>query len=264
MKLEWERGEATPPEPVTISVSADRRPATRYDHVIVTAMPWSLEVEAGFDNFPPPALPWRVRDAMKSSHFITSCKVFFPLKERYWEVSDIPRVIITDTFLQGAYGMAVSDNDPGGRGYKGVLLASYTWEDDATKLLASDEKELGMRCLGELDALLDRCNVAKISPYVIKTPKVHHWARSPFYRGCARLYRPGSWDQDYEMLTYNEKCSRESHLYLAGEAYSVEGGWVEPALRSALDAVIHLVNNTKGKFCNDFTFGIYPRHVSAN
>jgi tryptophan 2-monooxygenase len=242
-----------------LTISTDGRALRTYDHVIVTAMPWSLEVESGFYNFPPRILPHRTRIAMRSSHFITSCKVFFPLRDRYWEKDPrIPQVIVTDTFLQGAYGIPNADHKPGGPGYAGVLLASYTWEDDATRLLADDDAQLAQRCLDELDRILTRCRVGKVSPFVIDTPRVHHWERSPSYRGCARLYRPGSWDLDYALLTYNQQHSRESHLYLAGEAYSVEGGWVEPALRSALDAVIHLVRNTGGRFPSTFK---YPEYV---
>jgi tryptophan 2-monooxygenase len=179
---------------------------------------------------------------------------------------------VTDTFLQGAYGIAVSRKGrQSDKGYRGVLLASYTWEDDATKLLGDSDDELANRCLAELDEILfTRCrNIQeKISPYVVKTPKVWHWERTPSYRGCARLYRQGSWDSDYALLTYNREYSAASHLYLAGEAYSVEGGWVEPALRSALDAVIHLINHrcpthTKGEFCNRFKFNMYPHHIEV-
>jgi tryptophan 2-monooxygenase len=228
-----------------------------YDAVIITPPPWSLGIETAFDGFDPMGLPWAVREATDLSHFISSCKVFFPLKERYWNSNPkIPQVIITDTFVQGVYGIAVRD-DPG------VLLASYTWEDDATKLIADTNEELAQRCLEHLDSLLERCQLEGISRYVNKVakPEVHHWARSRWYRGCSRLYRPGNWELDRALLVYNRDCSGTSHIYLAGEAYSVEGGWVEPALRSALDAVIHLVKNTGGSFRKGFNFDRhYPKY----
>jgi tryptophan 2-monooxygenase len=47
----------------------------------------------------------------------------------------------------------------------------------------------------------------------------------------------------------------------AGEAYSVEGGWTEPALRSALEAVMRVIYNTGGTFLNGFTFETdYPTY----
>jgi tryptophan 2-monooxygenase len=233
-----------------------------YDHVVVSAQPWALQVEAGFENFEyETELPWEVRDAMDSSHFITSCKVFYPLKERYWEkpasqqtLKPIPQVIVTDTFIQGVYGMAVKV-DGHDRGHPGVVLISYTWEDDAAKLIADDDKTLAKRCLEHLDSILKRCGHEPISTYLdTDAPRVHHWIRSESYRGCARLYRQYSQANDVALLGYNERCSKASRLYLAGEAYSVEGGWVEPALRSALDAVLHLIKNSEGTFLNGFDF----------
>ena len=204
---------------------------------------------------------------MNLSHFITSCKVFYPLKARYWEVGkaeqkepEIPQVIITDSFVQSVYGMALDEDGD----YPGVVLASYTWEDDATKLVADNDDELATRCLEHLDHLLERCGIKdRISRYVDRQnkPRVHHWVRSQWHRGCARLYRPGNWDLDSALLTFNRDYSAASHLYFAGEAYSVEGGWVEPALRSALDAVIHIVKNTGGKFRDGFDYNRdYPKY----
>src|SRR5207244_10717030 len=57
-----------------VRVISDRRDRD-YDAVIITAPPSSLAVGTPFDNFSPKQVPWEVRDAMNSSHFITSCKV---------------------------------------------------------------------------------------------------------------------------------------------------------------------------------------------
>jgi tryptophan 2-monooxygenase len=189
------------------------------------------------------------------------------LKKRYWEDKQggkyIPQLISTDTRLQGMYGYAVETeaiHDPG------VLLVSYTWEDDANKLLADgDDIALAEALLAELDEILMGCtNVARpISTYIDRSrPKVIQWARKPSYRGCAKLYRERSWDDDYALLRYNQDYSRNSHLYFAGEAFTVEGGWTEPALRCALDAVIHLIHNVGGAFLNGFKFSDYPRYSS--
>jgi tryptophan 2-monooxygenase len=66
-------------------------------------------------------------------------------------------------------------------------------------------------------------------------------------------------------LTYNRDYSAASRLYLAGESYSVEGGWVEPAFRSALDAAIHVVKNSGGTFRKGFDYDRdYPRRGKAD
>jgi tryptophan 2-monooxygenase len=116
------------------------------------------------------------------------------LRERYWEISPIPQVINTDTFLQDVYGVALSTeahNDPG------VVLLSYTWEDNALKLeTEQDDRALASKCLAQLDKILVGCSNIQvpISPYVdtSKPPIIIRWERQPTYRGCAKLYRERS------------------------------------------------------------------------
>lgn len=244
-----------------------------YDAVIVTSSTWALEMNSVFEGYDERTLPREITLSMKESHWITSCKVFYPLKQRYWEASNpngqgfdpIPQVINTDTFLQDVYGMAVT---AGGREDPGVLLVSYTWEDDANKFAAdADDAALAKTCLDKLDEVLLGCTNIQttMSQYVdTSVPVVIHWERQPSYRGCAKLYRERSWSLDYSLLRYNQEVSAGSNLYFAGEGYSVEGGWTEPALRLALDAVIHLMQNTGGTFLNGFGFSDYPVYSDWN
>lgn len=237
-----------------------------YDAVVVTPATWALQMSVKFEGFETDLMPFDVQAAVAMSHWITSCKVFFPLTRRFWE-SDlpgvnpvIPQTLMTDTFLQGVYGYAVTTKeirDPG------VLLASYTWEDDANKLLASaSNEELAQQCLKELDTILMKSTKRAISPYVNRDQShVIFWAKEPTYHGCAKLTRPRSWNHDYTLLRYNQDHGARSGIYLAGEAYSVEGGWTEPALRMAIDAVLHIAKNTHAKFTTGFDFDEhYPRY----
>lgn len=246
-----------------------------YDGVILSSTPWATQLSIRFEKFQqvegdthqPLQVPFSVTQSGKMAHVISSCKVFYPLKERYWEVSKIPQVIATDTFLQGVYGYAVDiegrpSQDPG------VLLVSYSWEDDANKFLAeTDNEAFAKKCLEELDRLLMRSqNIGiRISQYVdTEKPTVIQWSKRPSYRGCAYLYREITWNENYALLRYNQTYSQNSHLYLAGEAFSVEGGWTEPALRGGLDATIHLIRNTEGEFLNSFKFDDYPEYSNWN
>jgi tryptophan 2-monooxygenase len=232
-----------------------------HDALIVTPPGWAQEmsiaqtgpfIEQVFlstpDNVWPGTTAWHGLDL---SHNITSAKVFFRLNQRFWEVDPtLPQVVVTDTFLQDAYAWAVDSdfngnpsNDPG------VLLCSYTWEDDANKLLASPMVEQGLSlaqlCLNKLDDIMRASRKSKISTYVDKNvdPVVWQWAEQPYYRSCAKLYRPGSFDWNYAQLTWNQEISEVAKVYFAGEFASLEGGWIEPAMRSALDAVINLIEN---------------------
>jgi tryptophan 2-monooxygenase len=238
--------------------------ADDYDAVILTPPTSAMEMSVAFSGFPRSALPPRVISSIRSAHWVSSVKVFAALKQRFWERTAIPQIITTDSFIQRVYGYAVdtaSIADPG------VVLLSYSWEDNASKLLADvDDDELVGACLRELDRMLAQCGVgARLSDFVdTGQTAVIRWSREPTFRGCSRVYREGSWNELQPLLTYNQELSSLSGLYFAGEAIAVDGGWTEPALRSAIDAVLHVVRNTGGTMANDFDMGRdYPRHDTA-
>ncbi len=233
-----------------------------YDAVILTMPTWALQMGTRLQGFTPPQLPWLVRQTFKTNHWIASCKVFYPLKKRYWGVDShgvelpLPQLFASDTFLQGSYGYAVGKE-------AGAILLSYTWEDDATKLDTNESDEhLAKRCLLKLDRILLSCGKPPISSYIdTSRAAVVHWSRVPNTRGCAKLYRAGSERGNRAILEHNERCAKASGLYFAGEGYSVEGGWTEPAMRMALDAVMYIIRDTGGSFSHrQFDFARdYPR-----
>jgi monoamine oxidase len=227
---------------------------TTFDYVIVTPQIWAQQLSVPLQNFPLSALPQITLTARDEQHIIASAKVFFPLTEAYWKRGTIPQCIVTDTFLQDAYGVQWA-NDQGA-----VLLASYTWEDDALKLIPTSNASLAQQVLDELDNICQTTLGETISQYVtsVNDAIVFQWTDQPTYRGCAKLYRQRNWQQCYALLAYNQQYSSNSRLYVAGETFSVEGGWTEPALRSSLDAVIHLIQNSGGSFVPGFTFNDYP------
>lgn len=224
-----------------LEVVTGRRTET-YSAVIVTMPTWALQMSTSLAGFLPKHLTWLTRRTLKDTHWITSCKVFFRLEKRYWEGRNaLPQLFATDTFLQGVYGFAAP-------GEPGALLVSYTWEDDATKMLTDEgDRDLALRCLGKLDSILDACGLAKMSPNVdMSSIDVVHWTKVPYARGCSKLYRARTEDGNHELLAHNQRNGGESGLYFAGEGFSVEGGWTEPALRMGLDAAMYVIRDTKG------------------
>lgn len=231
------------------------------DYVVVTPTLWSSQLSIKMTGFDNSNFPSSVRSARNSQHNITSCKVFYPLKETYWEnnVSKIPQIIVTDEYVQDAYGVKWSEDSND----KGVLLVSYTWEDDATKLLPFDAGYLGHFMLDKLDEICMSTVGESIKQYVDTEngAKIIHWASEGYYSGCAKLYRQRNWSLNYALLTYNQTYSQDSKVYFAGENYGVEGGWTEPALRLALDATIHILKNSSSKFNNGFDpDSSYPKY----
>jgi monoamine oxidase len=242
-----------------------------YDAVVLSTPTWAAQVNMNL-RFPSTydssdkmgVLPATVRQSMKFSHWIHSCKLFFPLKERFWDKKEFctppfPQAILTDTFIQDVYLYAADEKDPG------VLLASYTWEDNAMKMLGfKNDQELADACLRKLDGIFMKSQFRTsdnkpilISDYVNRdNPVIIQWSKLPNYAGCAKLYRQNNEVENSHLLDYNRDYSARSNLYFAGEAYSLEGGWIEPALRLAIDAVIHLINNN-GVLRDGFKYETY-------
>ncbi len=243
-----------------VSLFNGRATKVIFDYVVATPTLWASQVNIDLLGFGKDDIPAEVIAARNSQHNITSCKIFYPLKELYWEQgSKIPQILVTDTFAQDAYGVHWGDG-------RGAMLLSYTWEDDAAKLLPEDDIELAALMLTELDKITMDTVGENLSDYLDTEtpPTVIHWSRQPYARGCAKLYRQRNWSLNYSLLAYNQTQSADSNLYFAGENYGVEGGWTEPALRLSIDAVINLLRNSGGTFNNNFSPSVsYPSYDTS-
>ncbi|MFC0402169.1 flavin monoamine oxidase family protein [Paraburkholderia rhizosphaerae] len=231
-----------------------------YDAVLLTAPMAGNRCGIRMIGFTDGELPPDVVGGDRMSEWLASSKVYVALKARYWEKSNIPQLIAADNFLEATYGYAVRTpriSDPG------VLLLSYTWDKLSESLLSeANDTALVSRCIAMLDQMLRQSGIGgKMSDYVDEGQSaVIHWFRQPTIRGAGRMYRAGFAQPNHALLRYNEAHSAMSKLYLAGEAYAIDGGWVESAMRMSLDAVLHLLRNHDAAFSAPFTFdSAYPQ-----
>jgi tryptophan 2-monooxygenase len=230
-----------------------------YDAVLLTAPMSGNRCAIRMDGFSEAELPFDVIGGDRMSTWFASSKVYVALKARYWEKSAIPQLMTSDNFLETTYGYALQTpriSDPG------VLLLSYTWDAQSINLLSeANDTALVSRSIATLDQMLKQSGLGgKISDYVDERQSaVIHWYRQPTIRGAGRVYRAGIFQPNHALVAYNETHSAKSKLYLAGEAYAIDGGWVESAIRMALDAVLHLLHNQGAEFTGDFAFdSMYP------
>lgn len=103
--------------------------------------------------------------------------------------------------------------------------------------MAFSDTELVEKCVAELDRILLRyANIGEpISPYIgVGNTRIHRWMTDKNALDCVKL--------------------------LAGESFSVDAGWTEPCLRTAIDTVINLCNNTGACFKGDFGLEHYPHY----
>lgn len=238
---------------------ACRQMTETFDAVIVTVPSWIIETRIKLEGFTPTMLPHTTVNAYKTAHWETSCKVYAPLKKSFLgKPGAIPQILITDSFVHDVYSYRYNAD----YAYDCILL-SYTWEDDATKLASFTDSELVDKCVAELDRILLRCSNVNtpISPYIdTQRARVQRWITDRNALGCAKLYRAGTYDAAVGLMRYNRDYSAHSGLYFAGESFSVDAGWTEPALRGAVDAVINLCAQTGATFNGGFSLSVYPRY----
>lgn len=256
------------PTGIEVETARDDVATQCFDHVIVTSPQWASQMSfqyRGFDEGD--VLPRSIVTARNVQHNISSCKLFFPLREPYWLDPEckIPQVIISDTYIQDVYGLTWTT----GPDDKGVILASYTWEDDSLKLLPYGQEQLADLVLAKLRQITTETVGQDVTQYIDRDHPVHiQWISEPHYHGCAKLYRERNWDENFGIMSYNQEHSAHSHLYFAGENYSLEGGWTEPALRTAVDAVLHVIRNAGGTptapgFVFDRDYPRWTRYVTV-
>ena len=162
------------------------------------------------------------RKAIRQLNYAASTKVLFQVRRRFWEEED------------GIYGGAtVTDlpirrmNYPAGNpnSERGVLLASYTWSQDALQWGAMDPET-------RLEEALQ--DVSRIHPGIRDEYEVgasHAWYGDRYARGAFALFEPG---QQSELQ--DDIVRPEGRIYFAGEHCSLYHAWIQGALESGLRA----------------------------
>jgi monoamine oxidase len=127
-------------------------------------------------------------------------------------VSDLP-----NTYTQyPSYGI--------GTPVPGVILASYTWEDDATpwdSLADESRLEYALKNL----AFIHGDQVYR----EFETGVSHSWARYPYSAGAFTMFKP---EQATELAPYI--YSPEGRVHFAGEHASSIHGWIQGAIESGI------------------------------
>jgi monoamine oxidase len=160
--------------------------------------------------------------AIRQLNYSASTKILFQVRERIWETDD------------GIYGGATVTDLPIRRlNYptpdpttsRGVLLASYTWSQDAARWGAMDEET-------RLEEALE--DVARIHPRIRDVYEVgasHAWYDDRFANGAFALFEAGQQTQ-----LQADIVRPEGRIQFAGEHCSLYHAWIQGALESGLRA----------------------------
>ena len=162
--------------------------------------------------------------AIRQLHYDASAKILFQCKRRFWEEEDgiFGGGTLTDLPIRNLYYP-----DHGRETGRGVILASYTWSEDAQRWgsLKPDD-----RIVQALD------DVAEIHPQITKEFEVGAswmWHDDEFAGGAFALFDPGQ-----QTLLHEEIVKPEGRIHFAGEHASLYHAWIQGALESGLRAAI--------------------------
>lgn len=194
------------------------------------------------------------KDAIRSLCYDDSTKVAMKFSYPWW----ITRCGITrggeattDTPIRKCVYPSYSVNDP--HDHSAVLICSYTWSQDATRigsLITRHDDELR-------DLILDHLARIHLRNFQQQTPTSYHglttleevrqvigdayishhawsWSQDPFTSGAFAMFGPGQFSNFYPYLV---RPAADSRFHICGEASSGHHGWISGSLDSALASV---------------------------
>jgi monoamine oxidase len=162
--------------------------------------------------------------AIRQLHYDASAKILFQCRRRFWEEDEgiFGGGTITDLPIRNLYYP-----DHGRETGRGVILASYTWSEDAQRW--------GSLSPGErIEQALD--DVAEIHPQIRQEFEVGTswmWHDDEFAGGAFALFDPGQ-----QTLLYEEIIRPEGRIYFAGEHASLHHAWIQGAIESGLQVAL--------------------------
>jgi monoamine oxidase len=160
--------------------------------------------------------------AIRQLNYHASTKILLQVRHRFWEKDDdiVGGASVTDLPIRR---MNYPPTDPATD--RGVLLASYTWGQDALQWGAMDPDQRVSEALDD---------VSRIHPEIRHEFEVgasHAWYSDRWARGAFALFAPE------QQTTLQDAILRpEGRVYFAGEHCSLYHAWIQGALESGIRA----------------------------
>ncbi|HUP83970.1 MAG TPA: flavin monoamine oxidase family protein [Candidatus Limnocylindria bacterium] len=158
--------------------------------------------------------------AVRQLNYHASTKILLQVRERIWEGEDgiVGGASVTDLPVR-RLNYPPSDEST----TRGVLLASYTWGQDALQWGAMDEET-------RIEEALD--DVERIHPRIREVFEVgasHAWYGDKWARGAFALFAP-----EQQSSLQQAIVQPEGRIYFAGEHCSLYHAWIQGSIESAL------------------------------
>ncbi|HUF37308.1 MAG TPA: flavin monoamine oxidase family protein [Anaerolineales bacterium] len=158
--------------------------------------------------------------AIRQLKYDASAKIFLQCRRRFWEQDEdiTGGGTTTDLAVRNLYYP-----EHGRETGRGVLLASYTWSEDAQRWGSLTEHD-------RLSQAIE--NVAQIHPQILEEFEVGAswmWHDDEFAGGAFALFDPGQQTQLHDHI-----IAPEGRIHFAGEHASLSHAWIQGAIESGL------------------------------
>jgi monoamine oxidase len=161
--------------------------------------------------------------AIRQLHYDAATKIFFQVRRPFWEETD--RIHGGTTVTDLPVRRIIYPSGSVVPGQRAMLLASYTWGQDALRWSALGQDQ-------RIEAALR--DVARIHPEVLaefESGISYSWSQDPYAMGGYALFEPD------QQTTLGEGIRRsEGRVHFAGEHCSSWPAWIEGAVESGQQA----------------------------
>ncbi|HEX7064902.1 MAG TPA: flavin monoamine oxidase family protein [Bacillales bacterium] len=200
--------------------------------IMVTTVPYTIlpfvEVK------PRHSFSYHKHNAIRKLHYSPSVKIGLEFRTRFWEEQGLHGgKSITDLPIRFSYYPSHGMGKPG----PAVVLASYTWEDDALPWGSLPEDQRIVQALENFAAIF--------GPRVYKefvTGASYSWTHDPYAAGGFPVFKPG---QKVELS--KSMAAPQGRVYFAGAHTSDFPGWMQGAIQSGI-RVAGEINNRPRKY----------------
>ncbi|MEO6398676.1 MAG: flavin monoamine oxidase family protein [Tepidiformaceae bacterium] len=210
------------PEGVRVHYQTDAHRRTMQGDAMIVALPFSvlrhIEVTPPFSR--------EKQRAIRTLHYDQSTKIFLQFRKRFWEEDDgiVGGASVTDLPIRAIYYP-----EHGRETGRGVVLASYTWAQDAERwgaLTAADRIT---------QALENVALVHESAPRHFEVGASKVWHQDPYAGGAFAMFEPGQ-----QTRLHGGIIAPEGHIHFAGEHASLAHAWIQGAIESGLRAALEV------------------------
>jgi monoamine oxidase len=164
--------------------------------------------------------------AIRQLHYDASAKIFIQFRRRFWEEDDDIHGggSVTDLAVRNVF-YPQHGRETG----RGVVLASYTWSEDAQRwgsLSPSDRITQALENLAQIHPL---------APAEFETGASKMWHDDEFAGGAFALFDP-----EQQTLLHEHIIAPEGRFHFAGEHASLAHAWIQGAIESGLRAAYEI------------------------